>query len=86
MTTQIDNASKQSCSLMKPWTSITKAGASMGGVNEPPCRRSPKSQLKKPQALQDIDEIAFQTNLLGPHAAVEAARAGKRGAGLPLSR
>lgn len=43
-----------------------------------------KSSQKTQKIIKNIDDIAFQTNLLALHAAVEAARAGKAGTGFAV--
>ena len=84
MTTQnSDNAQQAKLFSDETWTSITKAGASMGGVMTS-MQEISKASEETAKIVKTIDEIAFQTNLLALNAAVEAARAGEAGAGFAV--
>ncbi len=84
MTTQnSDNAQQAKLLSDETWTSITKAGTSMGGVMTSMQEISRASE-ETAKIVKTIDEIAFQTNLLALNAAVEAARAGEAGAGFAV--
>lgn len=63
-------------------TTVTMSAASMGLVEKVGAIANQMPNVMK--ALQDIDQIAAQTNLLALNAAIEAARAGEAGRGFAV--
>ena len=84
MTQNNSKMSDQGFRLAEECSSIaTRANTSMSSLKEA-IERINTSSEKTGRIVKDIDEIAFQTNILSLNAAVEAARAGQAGKGFAV--